>query len=119
MGSSGIQLTAEISQHVDHLYTWIRSPTWITAGFAQNHAGPNGANFECKIIYEVVEGLTESSIDTAAQKEIFAQDPISYLHHCKEIESELNQRFKFILNGTLEATQAKEVSLTKSVSKCF
>lgn len=47
MGSSGIQITAEISKYVDHLYTWIRSPTWITAGFAQNHAGPDGENFEC------------------------------------------------------------------------
>lgn len=47
MGSSGIQVTAEIAGKVDQLYTWIRSPTWITAGFAQNWAGPNGANIEC------------------------------------------------------------------------
>ncbi len=47
MGSSGIQVTAEIAPIVGQLYTWIRSPTWITAGFAQEHAGPNGANFEC------------------------------------------------------------------------
>jgi cation diffusion facilitator CzcD-associated flavoprotein CzcO len=51
MGSSGIQVTAEIAPYVEHLYTWIRSPTWITAGFAQNHAGPNGANFECEFSY--------------------------------------------------------------------
>ncbi len=50
VGSSGIQLTANIAGQVDHLYTWIRSPTWITAGFAQNHAGPGGANFECKFL---------------------------------------------------------------------
>lgn len=48
MGSSGIQVTSEIAGKVSQLYTWIRSPTWITAGFAQNWAGPNGANFECK-----------------------------------------------------------------------
>lgn len=46
-GSSGIQVTAEIADKVGQLYTWIRSPTWVTAGFAQNWAGPNGANFEC------------------------------------------------------------------------
>lgn len=49
MGSSGIQVTAEVSSYAERLYTWIRSPTWITAGFAQNHAGPNGANFECTL----------------------------------------------------------------------
>lgn len=48
-GSSGIQVTAEIADKVRQLYTWIRSPTWVTAGFAQNWAGPNGTNFECTL----------------------------------------------------------------------
>lgn len=48
-GSSGIQLLANIQSQVDHLYTWIRSPTWITAGFSQGWAGENGANFECRL----------------------------------------------------------------------
>jgi cation diffusion facilitator CzcD-associated flavoprotein CzcO len=47
-GSSGIQLIAEIQKDVKKLYTWIRSPTWVTPGFAQAYAGKNGANFECK-----------------------------------------------------------------------
>ncbi|KAF2652919.1 cyclohexanone monooxygenase [Lophiostoma macrostomum CBS 122681] len=100
MGSSGIQVTAEISQYVEHMYTWIRSPTWITAGFAQNHAGPDGTNFEY----------------SSKQKQSFAQDPTSYLEYCKEIESELNQRFKFILNGTPESAQAIEFS-TQQMTK--
>ncbi|KAK7214878.1 hypothetical protein V2G26_002881 [Clonostachys chloroleuca] len=94
MGSSGIQLTAEISSYVDHLYTWIRSPTWITAGFAQNHAGPNGENFEY----------------SPEQKQKFKEDPTSFLKYCKEIESELNQRFKFILNGTAESNHSLKFS---------
>ena len=40
---------------------------------------------------------------------MFAENPTDYLHYCKEIENELNQRFKFILNGTAEAAEAKEV----------
>lgn len=48
IGSSGIQVTAAIAPIVDRIYTWVRSPTWITAGFAGKFAGPNGANFECK-----------------------------------------------------------------------
>lgn len=43
--SLGKDLTAYVD--VAHLVTFIRSPTWITAGFAQSKAGPNGSNFEC------------------------------------------------------------------------
>ena len=56
VGSSGIQLTSNIAAQVGHLYTWVRSPTWITAGFAQNHAGPNGANFECNLLCPELKG---------------------------------------------------------------
>lgn len=46
-GSSGVQIVAAIQQKVQHLYHWVRSPIWITAGFAQTWAGKNGANFRC------------------------------------------------------------------------
>jgi monoamine oxidase len=48
--------------------------------------------------------------DTDEQGKKFEEDQLEYLHYCKQIESELNQRFKFILNGTPEAAQAKEAS---------
>ena len=47
-GSSGIQLVAHAQKQVSKLYTWVRTPTWMTAGFAQKYAGENGANFECE-----------------------------------------------------------------------
>ena len=47
-GSSGVQCVAKVQKEVDHLYHWIRSPIWITAGFAQTWAGHDGANFECE-----------------------------------------------------------------------
>jgi Flavin-binding monooxygenase-like len=65
-GSSGVQIVPTIQpgkllripslamncltrySDVKHLTTFIRSPTWITAGFAQNKAGPNGSNFACE-----------------------------------------------------------------------
>lgn len=56
VGSSGIQVTANIASKVEKLYTWVRSPTWITAGFAQGHAGPNGANFECEYLESMPSG---------------------------------------------------------------
>lgn len=49
-GSSGIQLTTKVQPDVQHLFTWVRSPTWMTAGFSQGWAGENGANFECESI---------------------------------------------------------------------
>lgn len=49
--------------------------------------------------------------DSAEQKKHFAENPGAYVKYCKEIEDELNQRFKFILNGTPEAEEAKEVRL--------
>jgi cation diffusion facilitator CzcD-associated flavoprotein CzcO len=46
-GSSGVQIVAAIQNKVDQLYHWVRSPIWITAGFAQTWAAKNGANFRC------------------------------------------------------------------------
>lgn len=49
IGSSGVQIIPSILPVVSKLYTWIRDPTWMTAGFAQKFAGPSGGNFECKL----------------------------------------------------------------------
>lgn len=47
--------------------------------------------------------------DTDEQKKRFAEKPDLFLRYSKMIESELNVRFKFILNGTPEAEGAREV----------
>ncbi|KAE9408295.1 FAD/NAD-P-binding domain-containing protein [Gymnopus androsaceus JB14] len=91
-GSSGIQVLATIQPEVKHLYHWIRSPTWITPGFAQQFAGPGGKNF-CY---------------TEEQKKLYNDDPRHALRYRKMIESELNERFKFIVQGTPEQKAALE-----------
>ncbi|EIM91707.1 FAD/NAD-P-binding domain-containing protein [Stereum hirsutum FP-91666 SS1] len=91
-GSSGIQLLATIQPEVKQIYHWIRSPTWITSAFAQKYAGPGGKNFQY----------------TDEQKKLFAEDPKHSLKYRKMIESELNQRFKFIVQGTAEQKAALE-----------
>jgi cation diffusion facilitator CzcD-associated flavoprotein CzcO len=101
MGSSGIQIVSKIASQVKELYTWVRSPTWITAGFAQKFAGPDGQNFKY----------------TDKQKKIFEEDPELFKRYSKMIESELNVRFKFILNGTPEAQAAKEFAANEMVQK--
>lgn len=50
-GSSGVQVCASIYPDVEKLYTWVRSPTWITAAFGQQFAGKNGQNFDCKALF--------------------------------------------------------------------
>lgn len=49
-GSSGVQCVAKIQKDVERLYHWVRSPIWITAGFAQTWAGHDGANFTCECL---------------------------------------------------------------------
>lgn len=48
--------------------------------------------------------------DNEKQKNILANDPKMYLAYRKKIESELNSRFWFILNGSQEQTEARAVS---------
>ncbi|KAH7064309.1 hypothetical protein BKA63DRAFT_170737 [Paraphoma chrysanthemicola] len=91
-GSSGVQIVAAIQNKVQHLYHWIRSPIWITAGFAQTWAAKNGANFRY----------------SDEQRDYLAKNPKKYLEYRKQIENELNQRFKFILKGSTEARLARE-----------
>jgi hypothetical protein len=59
--------------------------------------------------------LLTACADTETQKEEFLRDPEKLLKYCKGIENELNQRFKFILQGTPEAIAAKEYA-TKEMS---
>jgi cation diffusion facilitator CzcD-associated flavoprotein CzcO len=49
-GSSGVQIVASLCRKVDKLYTWVRSPVWITAGYAQDLAGEQGRNFHCESV---------------------------------------------------------------------
>ncbi|KAJ7063538.1 FAD/NAD-P-binding domain-containing protein [Mycena amicta] len=91
-GSSGIQVLAAIQPDVKQLYHWIRSPTWITGGFAPQFAGPGGVNFRY----------------SEEQKQKFRDDPHYALQYRKMIESELNERFKFLILGTSEQKAALE-----------
>lgn len=76
---------------------FIRSPGWVTAGFGQRFAGKNGSNF------------TYSD----DQKKTLAENPQKYLAYRKKIESELNSRFRFILNGSQEQQDARAVGILR------
>ena len=51
--------------------------------------------------------------DSDEIKERFRKDPKFYLAYCKAIESELNVRFRLVMNGTPEAKRAKEVRIER------
>jgi hypothetical protein len=93
-GSSAVQILPNIYQDAAQIYHWVRNKIWITAGFAQAFAGPNGANFKYN----------------DDQLELFRTQPDAYLTYCKMIEAELNQRFSFIINGSKAQKDARAFS---------
>lgn len=100
-GSSGIQIISKIADDVERLYTWIRTPTWVTSGFAQRFAGEGNVNFEY----------------TAQQKKYFTEHPDMFLKYSKMIESELNGRFRFILRNTAEAQDAAQFATAEMTKR--
>lgn len=90
-GSSAVQILPNIYDQVAELYTWVRTPIWIAAAFAQEFAGENGGNF----------------IYSGEQHKTFA-DTDKYLQYCKMIEDELNHRYSFIINGSTAQKEARE-----------
>ncbi|CAK7204037.1 hypothetical protein SEUCBS139899_006788 [Sporothrix eucalyptigena] len=100
-GSSGVQIVPTIQPDVAHLTTFIRTPTWITAGFAQSKAGPGGSNFAF----------------SDEQKKKFRDDPQAYLQYRKDVEQELNVRFKFIIKDSPEQAEAVKFSIKEMTQK--
>lgn len=100
-GSSGVQILPAIIDQVEKVYVYIRSPTWVTAGFAQKFAGPGGSNI----------------IFTNEQKHHWAENPGDYLKYRKDVENELNGRFRLYLKDSAEQQVAKDFSLKQMESK--
>ncbi|KJZ72788.1 hypothetical protein HIM_07863 [Hirsutella minnesotensis 3608] len=93
-GSSGMQVVAALGKVVSKLTVVMRSPTWITAGFAPSLAGAEGANFKF----------------SEEQKRAWANDPEAYLNYRKQIEGELNARHAFLMRGSRQQKAARKFS---------
>ena len=100
-GSSSVQVVPTIIDRVDQLIVVARSPIWVTAGFAPAYAGKQGENFYY----------------SKKTQQKFRDDPEFYLSYCKAIESELNVRFKFYINGSVDAKEAREYSIKEMQKK--
>lgn len=71
-----------------------RNPTWVTAGFAQRFAGPNGTNFDY----------------SNEQKSKFNAGPKEYLEYRKAIEKELAARTPMLHKDSPEQATAVKFS---------
>lgn len=126
-GSSAVQIVPNIQPGLFHityqmhktdcsvvssLKCFIRSQSWVTASFGQRFAGKGGTNFKCEANFCTIHDIYLTTPDSEKQKEILRSDPEKYLAYRKKIESELNSRFRFILNGSKEQADARAVSHT-------
>lgn len=100
-GSTGVQILPNILDDVERVYVYIRSKTWVTPSFAQKFAGPNGAN-----VYFTDE-----------QKEHWAQNPDEYLQYRKNVEQELNSRFRLYLKHSDAQKEALQYSISQMTEK--
>jgi cation diffusion facilitator CzcD-associated flavoprotein CzcO len=100
-GSTGVQILPAILDKVKKVRVYIRSKTWITAGFAQKFAGPNGSNV----------------FFSDEQKQRWEDHPEEYLEYRKAVESELNSRFRLYMKDSIEQKEARKFSIQQMTEK--
>ncbi|OAA60218.1 Flavin monooxygenase-like protein [Niveomyces insectorum RCEF 264] len=93
-GSTGIQIVPAIQPYVKHLTHLIRSPTWVTPGAASR--------------YPSLRGGTIPDVFSEEQKAKFRNDPVTYSEFVKQIEREINAKFRMIINGAAAAEEARQ-----------
>lgn len=98
-GSSGIQILPSILEKVDKIYVMLRSKTWVTPALANRFAGEDGAN----------------KIYTEDEKCEWGRNRGAYYAYRKEIEAELNVRFRLYLKGS-QAQQMGRDGTTKQMT---
>ncbi|KAH8203068.1 hypothetical protein TruAng_002796 [Truncatella angustata] len=105
-GSSSVQVVPAIydkrfAKEVKRVVAFMRSPTWVTAGYAPKFAGEGGSNFRY----------------SEEQKKTFAQNPEEYLAYRKAVEREMNSTFAIMIKGTKEQLDAYEFATNEMKRK--
>ena len=100
-GSTGIQILPAILDEVEKIYVFIRNRTWVTASLAQKFAGPNGTNKHF----------------TPEEQDAWAKDPEAYLQYRKEIETDLNIRFRMYIQASQAQKNAREFSIDQMTKR--
>ena len=92
-GSTGIQIVPAIQPKVKHLVHLVRSPTWVTPGAASR--------------YPSLRGGKMPDVFSEEQKEVFRTDEARYTDFRKQIEREINSKFRMLVNGAEHAGEAR------------
>lgn len=92
-GSTGIQIVPAIQPEVKQLVHLVRSPTWVTPGAASR--------------YPSLRGGEMPNVFSEEQKEVFRTDEESYMNFRKQIEREINVKFRMLVNGAEHAEKAR------------
>lgn len=100
-GSSGVQVLPAILDKVEKVYVHMRSPTWLTARIGEKFAGPKGQNL----------------IFSDEQKKKWAENPAEYLKYRKDIEDDVNERFKMYMDHTPQQEAAREACVASLKEK--
>ncbi|KAI1771744.1 hypothetical protein F4818DRAFT_202668 [Hypoxylon cercidicola] len=100
-GSSSVQLVPAIYDKVKRISTFLRSPTWITAGYAPKYAGEGGSNIKY----------------TDEQKKHFAENPEEYLAYRKAVEREMNSNFGVMIKDTPAQLECFEYAVNEMKRK--
>lgn len=100
-GSSGIQILPTILPNVEKVYVMLRSRTWVTPALANRFAGENGAN----------------KIFTDEEKAAWSSAPETYYAYRKEIENELNVRFRLYLKDSQAQKMGREGTKKQMTSR--
>ncbi|PKY06945.1 FAD/NAD(P)-binding domain-containing protein [Aspergillus campestris IBT 28561] len=92
-GSSAVQIIPVLQKSAKKLIPFLRSPVWITTGYAAKMAGPNGTNFSY----------------SEEQKKEFRTSPKKFDEYCRTVEGELNKRFSLVQLEHEDQKKSKEV----------
>lgn len=96
----------------------MRSPVWITAGYAQEFAGEQGRNFHSlSPKAATISARAYNFVDSEYQNAFLHEKLDKYLAYRKMIERELNQRFSLIIKDTPASKAAKLFSETEMRKK--
>lgn len=71
----------------------------------------------CEIHVDIIFIIALTSVDSDEQRKYLEGNPKKYLEYRKQIENELNQRFKFIIKGSQEAQLARDFASSEMRKK--
>ena len=100
-GSTGIQVLPAILDRATKIFVLLRSRTWVTPALAQKFAGENGKN----------------KFFTDEEKEAWSKDPEKYLEYRKQIENELNARFRLYVADSQAQKMGRKMSTEQMTAR--